>query len=264
MLNWLKRLFKKKDDYYARYKFSKFDYQKAWDSAQIGDDVQIGDLIYFDENGIIRKAKAMDEKEEIEIGCLYRHRLCDKTIQVIGKSYKHRNEFNMELRIVGVNCFLPEMEISEIYFRNTYRKYYPSPERKEMELKLGAVYENREIPNMKAILHRQEGIYVFLIIPEARNDIKLTVNQFKYMYKEWHEPRTLKLEDLNKLWVNPSIIKSLFKIELMADGLIKVSRTLKSLGYSYDCQSLEYNQKLFFESFREATQEDIDNLTKGE
>lgn len=74
--------------------------------------------------------------------------------------------------------------------------------------------------------------------------------------------RKLKLEDLNKLWVNLSIPDSIFKIEITVDGLIKTTRTLRWSGDDYETQTLAYNQELFFSSFRESTQADIDNLTK--
>lgn len=296
MFNLLKRLFKKKNEWTITYKVYQdgrlvydkntpfiIETEQAIDMTckAVKDQIEIlkersrkmvnenysFKEIYADESAIseqFRKAKAMDEKEEIELGDIYQNIDREELVVVNRKEYKHANNFKLTLIVECIknrNNFNHlcgcEHELSEIEFRKNYKKYNPSPERKEMELKLGAVYENREIPNMKAILHRQEGIYVFLIIPEARNDIQLTVNQFKYMYKEWHEPRTLKLEDFNKLWFNAkhNCLDKIISVTLSGKILV-IDKTGERCFWFED-------YKEFFESYREATQADIDNLTKG-
>ena len=50
MFSWLKRLFKSTEEN---------DYKMLWAKTILGDNLENGDKFYFDENGIIRKAKAM-------------------------------------------------------------------------------------------------------------------------------------------------------------------------------------------------------------
>jgi hypothetical protein len=180
MFNWLKNLFKGKEEN---------DYEMIWSKTLLGDDLEIGDCFYFDENGIIRKTFT---------------------------------------------------------------------ERKEMELLSGRKYENKEIGGSFVFITGFKGDSVFYTSPLSSEKMILTNSQFREIYKEWHEPLQLKLEDLNKHWVLKSVPGSIYKItNIYSNHIYAVSiANFKVEDFG--------NINEFFRDYREATQTDIDNLTKGE
>lgn len=71
-------------------------------------------------------------------------------------------------------------------------------------------------------------------------------------------PRTLKLEDLNKLWANKHTGK-VGRIFISNRGLINFVSGLGVQSVIFG----EYRTEEFFDTHAEATQTDLDNLTKG-
>lgn len=231
-----------------------------------------------------RKAKDMrfalnTDHKEIEIGGLYKHVISAKIVQVIGKSYKHRNDFNMELKIVGVNCFLPEMEVTEYFFRKNYTEYNHLQERKEMEEYEIDRSNNYNLGFNYSFCHLVKEYIYFCDNNSLFCKIDVSNKLFWFVNNKWAEsfdaynvliqykfcsakkktipPRTLKLEDLNKWWIvkskNKKTIKKINRIS--GDEII--------MDYSGD-SIIIFSVQDFFDTHEEATQSDIDNLTKGE
>lgn len=141
------------------------------------------------------------------------------------------------------------------------------PERKEMEIKVGFKYFNRRILNqivfIQYINNDQETIQVISEI--NANKFLFTFEQFSYLYAECKpqleqqkiSPRTLKLEDLKTLWLKKSSGGKILRINTFDKENVYLT-PLVHMGY-HESQNI----KSFFDDFREATQNDIDNLTKG-
>lgn len=224
MINWLKRYYKDlfNSDYENVYKM-------MWERSiplDLTDKAVKDQIERLSEQ--FRKAKAMDEEyNEMQV-----------------------NNRNLTLGLISVSDYCKEQ-------CRILNRYKHSPERKEMELLSGRKYENKELKDNFVFVTGFYGNKVFFTNVFSSEKIALTHEQFRLIYKEWHEPRTLKLEDLNKFWVQKNL-KTLYVIRLDNNGRVI------AISFGITDRNVIKTLKEFFEDFREATQADIDNLTKGE
>lgn len=134
-----------------------------------------------------------------------------------------------------------------------------------MELVIGCRYVNKQIKNEVAIIQSIENEKVRTISPITSQRGVYTIEQFKYLFEAQKAvpPRKLKLDDLNKLWIhkNQEIClqnNQVYVVRILSNGSVVL------ISLTPDGQ-FEIIKKVndFYDTFREATQEDIDNLTKG-
>lgn len=214
--------------------------------------------------------------EEIKSGKLfavsaikYNSRFGDMVCEItLNHSYYTRDHENIII----------EKTISFEDFKNEYRKYNPLQERKEMEeyeldnsdnkdyslkdLEVGKVYymldtDFYRLSEQRLLFFKEKKSGKWLETNESYN--QLNFSTFK-LAKIKTPPRTLKLEDLNKSWVHKNTNEIIYRImSIDKRGRIYVM-PIDVAG----CATCYYeNSRTFFDFFEEATQEDIDNLTKN-
>jgi len=238
-----------------------------------------------------RKAKAMDENIKvtatgnIDIGCVYEEISSGKLFCISGIRYNsHIDHKVVEITLIhskytrDLEHRILEKTILFEDFKKEYRKHNPSQERKEMEEFTGiftgknyyevsdfqdhcyykrrsnyCIYRKNHIDNSIEIYANNSWVKA----QDKYNDLTIAYFDAVVRTDEIKPPRTLKLEDLNKAWIKKDNSFTIYKI-------VGVDKNQSVFVCSRDHGVVTIaNIELFFIEFREATQTDIDNLTKG-
>lgn len=150
-----------------------------------------------------------------------------------------------------------------------------SQERKEMEYEVNEncnkIFTVKEFDREKVYYNKISGLFyrknsktdcIEEYFPDMWKEINTPYNDLIKIYfnlaREKTPPRTLKLEDLNKLWANKHTGK-VGRIFISNRGLINFVSGLGIQSVIFG----EYRTEEFFDTHAEATQTDLDNLTKG-
>lgn len=276
MLNWLKNIFKKKSEW----EFSIKLYQNGECVFESTEPYQIKDEDEFEYGRIymspnddeykkmlskkFEEFKERQRKMDINLKDSYQNKSSGVVVKI--KALNFSNDV-----IIDYNNIISYFTAEE--FRRSFIKYNnPFIERKEMcyekDLNYSSWYSVAQMEeevvytNDIEFYKKKNTGELFALIDngwcKSSHTYNTVLGMKLYRCKEKTPARKLKLEDLNKIWLN--IERNLIgTIYINSDKIICFvnKRGVESVlfgGYSID---------RFFELYREATQDDIDNLTKG-
>ncbi len=295
MLNWLKRLFKKKDQMIEiqiskegldsiRQTRIKIDEFRKRSRKMVNENYSFKE-IYADESAIseqFRKAKAMTKRKyfgKLKGYDYYTEIKSGVDLKIGDYCAKYNIDDKLDLFTAMFSEYSMVGPIENIIYKDFEIDINktPSPERKEMEYykisdfnteKFTFDEVNKTIRN--TVFYYEQGQSFIKIDSKScirvLCDNKWGNNYFERdslrfgvfrLAQEIYPPRTLKLEDLKTLWLKKSSGGKILRINTFDKENVYLT-PLVHMGY-HESQSI----KSFFDDFREATQTDIDNLTKG-